>query len=151
MKKLNHLLLLFILVLLCPLGSVIAQNSVQGKVTSEDEGMPLIGVTVLVKGTSTGTVTDLDGKYSIPVPDENTTLVFSYTGYTPQEIMVGAQSTIDVILGLDIAQLNEVVVVGYGAQKKATSRVPWLRFPKPGWNRYRMSTLHRLCREPCPG
>lgn len=119
MKKLNHLLLLFILVLLCPLGSVIAQNSVQGKVTSEDEGMPLIGVTVLVKGTSTGTVTDLDGKYSIPVPDENTTLVFSYTGYTPQEIMVGAQSTIDVILGLDIAQLNEVVVVGYGAQKKS--------------------------------
>lgn len=87
---------------------------VSGTIT-DDNGEPLIGATIMLKGTGTGTVTDLDGKYSINVPDEDAVLVFSYTGYAPREIAVGNQSVIDVQLALDVAQLEEVVVIGYGA------------------------------------
>lgn len=119
MKKLKLDLPLFLLMLLGVLGSAKAQFTVNGIVTSEEEGLPLIGATVLIKGSSTGTVTDLDGNYSIAVPDENTILLFSYTGYTPRELTVGGQTNLDVALSPDIAQLEEVVIVGYGVQKKS--------------------------------
>ncbi|PHN04488.1 SusC/RagA family TonB-linked outer membrane protein [Flavilitoribacter nigricans] len=92
-------------------------HTVNGTVLS-DEGDPLIGVTVLVKGTSVGTVTDFDGNYSIDLDDGNGTLVFSYTGYTSQEVAVNGRTTIDITMEVDIASLEEVVVVGYGSQKK---------------------------------
>jgi TonB-linked SusC/RagA family outer membrane protein len=84
-------------------------------VTGEDDGLPLIGVNILVKGTSTGTVTDLDGNYKIDVPAEGT-LIFSYTGYTPQEIKVANRSTIDVQMRAG-AQLDEVVVTALGISR----------------------------------
>lgn len=91
---------------------------VTGTVTSANDGLPLIGVTVAVKGTSTGTVTDIDGKWSIEA-EEGTVLVFTYTGFKAQELVVGTASSYDIALQADVALLDEVVVVGYGTQKKS--------------------------------
>lgn len=90
---------------------------VTGTVTSE-EGEALIGVNILVKGTTVGTVTDLDGQYSLNVESEDAILVFSYTGYETIEIPVGGQTQLDVVLTTSISELNEIVVVGYGTQRK---------------------------------
>ncbi len=93
-------------------------QQVKGKVTDEKgEGLP--GVNVLVKGTQQGTVTDPNGEYAITIPGEETVLVFSFIGFTSQEIIAGAQSTIDVVLKGDTKSLDEIVVVGYGAVKKS--------------------------------
>ncbi len=91
---------------------------VTGTLTDAETGIALIGATVQVKGTTTGTSTDLDGTYSIEAPDGNAILVFSYIGYVNQEVVVGNQSTINVSLVPDVQSLNEVVVVGYGAVRK---------------------------------
>lgn len=91
--------------------------TVTGKVTDENSE-PLIGVTILVKDTNQGTVTDIDGTYSITVEDANATLVFSYTGYLAQEVAINNRTIIDVKMETDIQALEEVVVVGYGTQKK---------------------------------
>ncbi|GAB5554241.1 MAG: TonB-dependent receptor [Saprospiraceae bacterium] len=93
---------------------------VSGTVTSMSDGLPLIGATVQVKGASfTGTVTDVDGAYSIDVPNSNDTLIVSYIGYLTQEVPVNGRSVVDVSLTENISQLNEVVVVGYGTQSRA--------------------------------
>src|SRR5690606_31149620 len=89
---------------------------VSGTVT-DISGEPIPGVTVSVPGTTIGTATDLNGKYSLNVP-EGSTLVFSFIGFETQRIEVGDQSIIDVTLGEDMTSLDEVVVVGYGTQKK---------------------------------
>ena len=103
--------------LLCLLTSAAwAQSTVTGTVT-DNEGLPLVGVNVLVVGNSSGTVTDLDGEYSLTVP-EGSVLRFSYIGFTPQEIPVEGQSVIDVTLGADANVIDEVVVVGYGSQRR---------------------------------
>lgn len=94
--------------------------TVTGTVTSSEDGASLPGVNVLVKGTNRGTTTDADGKYAIQVPGDDAVLVFSFIGYTSQEITVASKSTIDVALVADIQQLGEVVVVGYGTQQKVT-------------------------------
>lgn len=95
-----------------------AQNVlVTGTVTSSDNS-PLPGVNVLVKGTSTGTVTDVDGKYSLDAPATGT-LVFSFIGMKTLEADVNSQSVINMTMDADISQLDEVVVVGYGTQKKS--------------------------------
>jgi len=101
-------------------GLTMAQSRVTGTVTSEVSGETLPGVNVLVKGSSTGTVTDLDGKYSINVPESGGELVFSFIGFVSQEVPVNGRSIIDVDLAEDMASLDEVVVVGYGEQRKAT-------------------------------
>jgi iron complex outermembrane receptor protein len=93
-------------------------RTVTGTVTAREDNTPLPGVTVLVKGTTTGTATGADGAYSITVPGNETTLVFSFIGYTSQEVAVGTRSTIDMALGADVQALNEVVVIGYGTQQK---------------------------------
>lgn len=97
----------------------VAAITVKGKVTDE-ANKPLIGVSVKVKGTNGGTQTDIDGNFTIDVPSPNTTLVFSYIGYDPQEIQVNGRTAISVQLKGSANSLNEVVVVGYGTQKKAT-------------------------------
>ncbi|PQV48955.1 TonB-linked SusC/RagA family outer membrane protein [Jejuia pallidilutea] len=97
----------------------VAQTTITGTVISAEDDMGIPGVNVLVKGTSTGAVTDFDGNYSIDAPS-GSTLVFSYIGYVTQEIVVGNQTTINVTLRPDLAQLDEVVVVGYGTAKKET-------------------------------
>lgn len=92
-------------------------KAVTGTVTDET-GEPLIGVSVSIKGTTTGTMTDLDGKYSLSVPDAGAVLVFTYVGYITQEITAGNQSVVSVELKSKDASLDEVVVIGYGVQKK---------------------------------
>jgi TonB-linked SusC/RagA family outer membrane protein len=87
-------------------------------VTALENGEVLPGVSIVVKGTTTGTVTDLDGNYSLNVPDPNSILSYSFIGFTPQEINVNGRSVIDVQLATDIRSLSEVVVVGYGTQLK---------------------------------
>nr|WP_230680463.1 TonB-dependent receptor [Pontibacter sp. 172403-2] len=93
--------------------------TVQGKVTDES-GMGLPGVTVLLKGTNTAAPTGADGAYTINVPDGSGTLVFSFIGYQTQEVPINNRSTVNVQLGADTKALEEVVVVGYGTQKKET-------------------------------
>jgi TonB-linked SusC/RagA family outer membrane protein len=91
--------------------------TISGKVTSETgEGLP--GVNVLLKGTANGTTTDAAGSYSLSVPDENGILIFSYIGYTTEEVPINNRSVIDISLVPDIKSLTEVVVVGYGTQKR---------------------------------
>jgi TonB-dependent starch-binding outer membrane protein SusC len=92
-------------------------RTVTGKVTSAEDNTGLPGVNVVEKGTNNGTVTDVDGNYSLNVGD-NATLVFSFVGFTSQEIVVGTQSSINVNLASDVTSLDEVVVVGYGTQEK---------------------------------
>ena len=105
--------------------NIMAQDSgsKQGiKVTGnvlDNENEPLIGVSVSVVGTTKGTITDLDGNYTITVDNSKAILRFSYTGYVAKEITVGDQKNIDIILIEDLQQLEEVVVVGYGIQKKS--------------------------------
>jgi TonB-linked SusC/RagA family outer membrane protein len=101
-----------------PLG-LFAQIKVSGIVLDKDKE-PLIGVSILVKNTVQGTVSEIDGSYSLSVPDANATLVFSYTGFTSQEIALGGRTKLDVTLEQDQLLLDEVVVVGYGIQKKET-------------------------------
>lgn len=92
--------------------------AVSGKITDEN-GSPLPGVNIIEKGTSNGTSSDADGRYSLNVLDGNATLVFTFIGYETREVPVGNQSVIDVTLQPDIRQLEEVVVVGYGTQRKS--------------------------------
>lgn len=102
--------------------SEIAKNlavPITGRVLDESSA-PIPGVNVLVKGTSNGTTTDSDGRYTLNVENENSILVFSFIGYTTQELQVGTQTTIDVSMVQDIQSLQEVIVVGYGEQKKTT-------------------------------
>jgi TonB-dependent starch-binding outer membrane protein SusC len=91
-------------------------RTVTGKVTSSDDGSGIPGVNILEKGTSNGSVTDIDGNYSISV-GANATLVFSFVGYKTQEVVVGDKSSLNVNLESDVTALSEVVVVGYGAVK----------------------------------
>lgn len=103
------------------LGTVMAQTrEVSGVVVSGEDNFPLPGVSILVKGTTTGTVTDVDGKFRISVASESSVLVFSFIGFTSQEIAVGNQSNLSVTLSPDTKSLQEVIVVGYGEQKKET-------------------------------
>jgi len=110
----------FILFLLLFISSSVlfAQTvEVTGTVTSKEEGEPLIGVSVFLKGSSTGTATDIDGKYSLKVP-LNATLTFSYIGYTPRDITVKKGGQLDVVLSATENVLQEVVAIGYGMMKK---------------------------------
>lgn len=97
-----------------------AEITVTGTVTAADDATALPGVSITIKGTSQGTTTDKDGRYSIQVPNGDAVLVFSFIGFLAQEITVDARTVIDVALTTDIQQLSEVVVVGYGTQKKET-------------------------------
>lgn len=91
---------------------------VSGQVISEEDGMGMPGVTVMVKGTATGTTTDLEGNYAIEVPSAESVLVFSSIGFVTQEVPVNGRTTLNISLEPDLKQLEEVVVVGYGIQKK---------------------------------
>lgn len=94
-------------------------TQVSGTVT-DDTGTPIPGVNVIEKGTTNGTATDVDGKYSLLVSSSDATLVFSFIGYTTQEVPVGGRSSIEITMAPDTKTLQEVVVVGYGEKKKAT-------------------------------
>lgn len=92
---------------------------VKGTVTSSDERSGLPGASIVEKGTTNGTVADLDGNYSINVSSSNAILTFSFIGYSSQEIVVGSQSEVSIVLKIDTETLEEIVVIGYGTQKKS--------------------------------
>jgi TonB-dependent starch-binding outer membrane protein SusC len=115
MRKLLFLLFLFCG---CLLPANAQQKTITGTVTGAEDNQPIIGVTVLIKGTSTGVITDMDGKYQISVP-QGATLVFRFVGRKSTEVPVGASNVYDVALEYDLVGVDEVVVVGYGTQIKS--------------------------------
>ncbi len=116
---LRPLILLLIVFLQLPISIQAQTKVVKGIVTSTDDGSTLVGVNVVVKGTFKGTTTDLDGAYTISLEAGEDALVFSYIGYITQTIQVGTQTQINVALVPDTELLPDVVVVGYGIQKKS--------------------------------
>ncbi len=94
------------------------EKTISGKVTDIENGDPLPGVNILAKGTTQGTVSDVDGNYRLTVNDEVTTLVFSSIGYTTQEVDINSRTVINLQMAPDVQALSEVVVVGFGTQKK---------------------------------
>ncbi|MCE5225340.1 MAG: TonB-dependent receptor [Porphyromonadaceae bacterium] len=92
-------------------------TEVSGIVT-DNAGDPIIGANIIIKGSNTGVITDMDGRYVIKVPSSKSILVVSYIGFTPQEISVGNKTILNVVLASAMENLDEVVVVGYGTQKK---------------------------------
>lgn len=97
-----------------PAGLQAQDRTVSGLVTSAEDGTPLPGVNVVIKGTTEGTSTDADGRFSLSVPTPESVLVFSFIGLSTQEVQVGPRSIVDVQMSPDLTQLSEVVVVGYG-------------------------------------
>lgn len=95
-----------------------ADIAVKGRVT-DDKGDPLPGVSIIVKGTTIGTTTATDGRYTLSVPNSSSVLAFSFVGYIPKETGVGNKTVIDITLAVDTKALEEVVVVGYGEMKRA--------------------------------
>lgn len=126
-KTFQNCLIVILLFLTTTNSEIFANNFSQSKIkndvkitgiVTDNDGLPLPGASVLVKGTKKGTSTDFDGKYEITVP-EGAVLVFSFIGYESKEIVVRAQTKINVVLNSSNQALNEVVVVGYGTQKKS--------------------------------
>jgi TonB-linked SusC/RagA family outer membrane protein len=116
----KRLLLSFVGIALvfCSLQTFAQERTVSGRVTSTEDGSPLPGVNVVLKGTTTGTATDAEGRYSLSVPATGGALVFSFIGLESKEIAIADRSTIDVSLALDVTQLSEVVVTAVGIQKE---------------------------------
>ncbi len=112
LRRLMTMLLCFVTI------GAMAQVTVQG-VVSDPTGEPLIGASVVEKGKQNGTVTDIDGKFQLKVPNANATITVSYVGYLTQDIKLGGRTTVDVTLKENSEALNEVVVVGYGQMKKS--------------------------------
>ena len=104
---------------LAPTQPPLPEKTITGTVTDSEDGSTLPGVNVLVKNTTVGTVTDIDGNYTLSAPDDAETLVFSSVGYLSQEVAIGNQTTVDVAMEGDVKSLEEVIVVGYGTQKKS--------------------------------
>ena len=114
MKKILLLSISFLFLL----GTAWAQRTVTGRVTSSDDGSAIPGVNVILKGTSTGTITDFDGNYRLEVPEAGGTLVFSFIGLVTQENEIGSRSVVDASMNVDVSELDEIVVTGYGTQEK---------------------------------
>ena len=115
MLKRSVFIVLFLLANL----SLMAQQIVTG-VVKDTGGTPMSGVTVVVKGTTAGTLSGMDGKYSLPLPAGATALDFSFIGFKTQEVPINGQSVINAIMEEALNEISEVVVVGYGTQRRAT-------------------------------
>jgi hypothetical protein len=107
-----------LLVALFALGVYAQETQIKGQVTDENNA-PTPGVNILIQGTTSGTVTDADGGYTLRVAGPDAVLIFSYIGYKSQEIRVGNQTEINISLEPDISTLGEIVVTGYGVQKRS--------------------------------
>ncbi len=116
MRKITTLL---VFLLLAGMQVAFAQRTVTGRVTKSADNTAIAGVTVVVKGTTTGNITDADGKFSIAIPNNNAILSFSFIGYTPKEVPVGAQSSVLVALDESSTVLNEVVVTALGIKRES--------------------------------
>src|SRR5687768_15200163 len=102
-----------LLLLMAASAAMAQERTVTGKVTSSDDGSTIPGVNVLEKGTTNGTVTNADGSFTISV-GSNATLIFSFVGFSSQEVAVGSQTQVNVSLVPDVTALEEIVVIGYG-------------------------------------
>jgi TonB-linked SusC/RagA family outer membrane protein len=112
--------LLTLVVLFCLISAYATAQTVSGRVTSAADNAPLPGVSVLIKGTTSGTTTDADGRYTLNVPDvQNTILTFSFIGFTAQEIPLNNRTSLDVSMTEDVTMFDEIVVIGYGTQKRS--------------------------------
>lgn len=121
MKQLMSLKKIWSLMLVCLIGitSLNAQNlTVNGRI-NDSTGEPIIGASILVQGTTNGTITDFDGNFTVANVDSKATLVISYIGYKTQKIALNGRTSIDIVLQEDTETLEEVVVVGYGVQRKS--------------------------------
>jgi TonB-dependent starch-binding outer membrane protein SusC len=118
MKRLLQVIL-SVCLLLMYFSALAQERTITGRITSAEDGGSLPGVNILIKGTTIGTVSDVDGRYSISVPASGTTLVFTFIGLKAQEIQIDSRSTIDVQMQQDFTQLSEVIVTGYQTIKKS--------------------------------
>lgn len=114
----KRILTIFSLFLLAGSLAIAQTVLITGTVTGSEDGQPLPGVNVTVKGTTVGTLTGADGKYLFSIPSNAQTLVFSFIGFKTIEVPVAGKTTLDVVLEQDLFKVDEVVVVGYGVQKK---------------------------------
>lgn len=108
-----------------------AAQSISGRVTTSSDGTALPGVSVLVKGTTTGLTTDSDGRYSVTVPDESSVLVFSFIGFVTQEVVVGGRTVIDISMADDATELSEIVVTALGIPRETKTLVYATQTVKP--------------------
>ncbi len=134
--------------LLC--SAAMAQNAVTGKVTDAKDGSPVSGVTVSVKGTTAATQTVADGTFKINVP-ANATLVFTYVGFTTQQVAVAGKTVIDISFVQANQQLNEVVVVAYGSRPGATLPAPLLQFLQKIFKKETLHHQNNCWWVKCPG
>ncbi len=119
--KLKPLCFILLMLFWClPETSLAQTRQISGVVISGEDNLPLPGVSVLIKGTTRGTVTDIDGNYTVSVNSGDEVLTFSFIGFAPQEIPIGSQNQINITLAPDLQSLSEVIVVGYGEQRKET-------------------------------
>lgn len=118
-RRLSKLSLLFFLLFSLPDPASAQDRIIRGKVTSADDGEGLPGVNIQVQGTTRGTVTDFEGNYSLELQAGDNTLLYSFIGYQTATVEVGSRSVVDVALELDIEELQEIVVVGYGTVRKS--------------------------------
>lgn len=125
-------------------------RTVTGQVTSADDGSGIPGVNVVEKGTTNGSVSDVDGNYTLNV-SEGATLVFSFVGYATQEIPVGAQTTINIRMAPDVTSLDEVVVVGYGTQEKKEITSSVVELDEEEFNKGNISDPTQLLQGKVPG
>lgn len=114
----NGILLISFLCSFLIMGSVNAQVNIKGKVIDANNE-PLIGASIAVKGTLTGILTDTKGDFELTVPDANSTLLVSYVGYKNKEVPVAGQTFMQIILEADVIGINEIIIVGYGTQKRS--------------------------------
>src|SRR5690606_26057643 len=128
----------------------IAQVEVRGKVTSDSDKEPLPGVNIVEVGTSNGTITDIDGNYALNVR-EGATLKFSYIAYVPEEIPVNGRVVIDMSLLMDLQSLQEIVVIGYGTQKKSDVTGAVASISSEEVNRVPSANVGELLRGKAPG
>lgn len=118
MKK--GLLLILVILLVAPQMLMAQTRRITGNVTSKDDGLPIPGVSIIVKGTTIGTITTIDGDYQLSVPVDAETLVFTFVGLQSQEVQVSSVSTYDIVLQSDVIGVDEVMVVAYGTAKKSS-------------------------------
>jgi len=126
------------------------EKAVTGTVTDANDGMGIPGVSVIVKGTTTGTSTDIDGRFSISA-DASSTLVFSFIGYLSQEILVGDQTNLNIVLGTNTENLSEVVVIGYGQVKKEDATGSVIAIKSDDFNKGAISSPQELLTGKMPG
>lgn len=149
----KRLLLLIALLISGCLPALAQQRGISGKITDET-GVPLPGVNVVLKGTTNGTVSDADGGYTISVPASSLgsgVLVFSFIGYTAQEIPIDNRTTVDISLSPSLQTLNEVVIVGYGTQAKKDLTGSVVAISEKDFNKGQVITAEQLIMGKVPG